>query len=52
MAACVAGGARVTEYGCMPVECQTEWGAEAAHKLAFAYRPAASCAQVTPSPNP
>jgi len=42
MAACVAGGARVTEYGCMPVECQTEWGAEAAHKLASAYRPMAA----------
>ena len=45
MAASVAGGARVTEYGCEPVECATEWGAEAAHKLASAYRPASSCAQ-------
>ena len=45
MAASVAGGARATEYGGAPIACATEWEAEAAHKLASAYRPSSSCAQ-------
>ena len=45
MAASVAGGARATEYGCAPIACATAWEAEAAHKLASAYRPNSSCAQ-------
>ena len=45
MAASGAGGARATEYGCAPIACATAWEAEAAHKLASAYRPNSSCAQ-------